>query len=943
MQLSPLRKNTLLGFLLLNLLHTLAIPTVLQGKIFHDVIEKRCGGCGCTDTTLLKLEQALGQLPNEQIETIEETRKEALKIDDLVLSYNAPIEGCACGSKRQLETGCGCPHDPVSKSAPIKQCSCSSKEPKFSRRSLPKVVGYENGPIGSVEQIGSVEIAHIRKSIDTEEDAASAGNAISNTVQQTAEGQLKVSAHTESRDTHYLHSDNGRIYVEYPKEIQQTIINPIYRRDASASPPLNVYLRHPSMGDWWAIDGPNFLQTYITTYGSSNFTAKHGLFGGLAHCYGLTHGSNYTHNLECVQVRKTLGTENSEHASFALTSLKNFVTLTDLIHDSMDLGFREAAQLIEALPYSRDWWKTYPSANKSQLAVDSIKSSVRDIILSELPWKTNDAWIEETDKIHTEALKSKKGAKLANADPGANSFSVNKWDQLFGTAVNLKDLDEGRGSPGYSPALGQDNADVMAEADRVVDYAQKLRSVIQDDTFSRSGELSWKVFFGLVEVVGEKSKLKPNAVAALETSTVSVGDFMDAIAQLGQHALQETVSEFFNGTHGLDIHELLGFGNLLGTDADKLVAYRDIYPLLLARLIYHKVLNQALLSDQVYITCTVNSAERPHQFGVYSTGSACAKDHSGPQDLKACLEGGDVCYMYRWKIPQRSGMISHNSKPEGICEWGAAPSNINATDIILSSVNGALEGLQDFRLRKDNTPLLSTKPTSIADIADASVPGVFSLPICYSDYSWNTPLHIVRKSRKWYQGACHRDDPYCYEAVPPCYCGPWGSQTKAVWDSIGFIEKSHRRDRGHRETGLCAKLIKKKIKDPLEAYVAYCRLGVRRVFSWTGSRINGMIVAQNGKDKYCDDIIGILERREYGSPEEIEPDVKYAIYCKILGDGRRCKMYKKMWNELTAPETTGAVESLEITEGEKDDMVQYESEFARLVLEEEAKNEGPEE
>jgi hypothetical protein len=266
-------------------------------------------------------------------------------------------------------------------------------------------------------------------------------------------------------------------------------------------------------------------------------------------------------------------------------------------------------------------------------------------------------------------------------------------------------------------------------------------------------------------------------------------------------------------------------------------------------------------------------------------------------------------------------------------------------EIILSSVNGALEGLQDFRLRKNNTPLLSTRTTSIADIADASVPGVFSVPICYSDYSWNTPLHIVRKRRKWFEGACYADDPYCYEAVPPCYCGPWGSQTKTVWDQIGFVEKYHRRDKGRREAGLCANLIKKKIKNPLEAYVAYCRLGVRRVFSWTGSRVNGMIVAHSGKDKYCDDIIGILERRGYGVPEEIEPEVKYALYCKILGDGRRCKMYKKLWNELKTPEAVGTVEeSPEITEREKEDMVQYESEFARLVLEEEKEeDEEPEE
>ena len=97
------------------------------------------------------------------------------------------------------------------------------------------------------------------------------------------------------------------------------------------------------MGDWWAMDVPGFLRTYISTYGNSEFTAKNGLFGGLAHCYGLGQAqaadpANLTHNIpdsadeECLHVRKTLGTDDSERASFTLTAMKNFIGLTDLVH-----------------------------------------------------------------------------------------------------------------------------------------------------------------------------------------------------------------------------------------------------------------------------------------------------------------------------------------------------------------------------------------------------------------------------------------------------------------------------------------------------------------------------------------------------------------------------------------------------------------------------------
>jgi len=361
MVLSTLRNNTLLGLLLLYLVCTLAIPTGFQEEGIHNVIEKQCGGCGCTGDVLLSPEpldqlpngqafapknnvknpsvpssEVLRQFLNEQIETIEKAQKEALEVDDIVRSDKAsPVEQYSCGSKGKSETCFGC-QGTVEESdvAMVKQCSCGSEgKSNISRRNLPRVVGYENGPIDSVKQIGGVETAHIRRSIDT--DAISLD---SNAVQQTAEGQLRVPAHNERQEAHYIrHSDNSRIHVEYPEELQQTTtsgkqVDAISRRHTSTASPPNANIHQPSMGDWWAIDGPAFLRTYITNYGNSNFTAKHGLFGGLAHCYGLAHGSNVTHTSECDQVRKTVGTEDNEQATFALTSLKNFVTLTDLVH-----------------------------------------------------------------------------------------------------------------------------------------------------------------------------------------------------------------------------------------------------------------------------------------------------------------------------------------------------------------------------------------------------------------------------------------------------------------------------------------------------------------------------------------------------------------------------------------------------------------------------------
>lgn len=96
-------------------------------------------------------------------------------------------------------------------------------------------------------------------------------------------------------------------------------------------------------------------------------------------------------------------------------------------------------------------------------------------------------------------------------------------------------------------------------------------------------------------------------------------------------------------------------------------------------MVYHKVLNEALLSDYVYVTCTADRGRFQHPFGAHTSRGNCAKDRSGPQDLKACVEGDDVCYMYRWMVPPRYNILPHNCKPQGIEEWTTAPFRTNAS------------------------------------------------------------------------------------------------------------------------------------------------------------------------------------------------------------------------------------------------------------------------
>jgi hypothetical protein len=99
----------------------------------------------------------------------------------------------------------------------------------------------------------------------------------------------------------------------------------------------------------------------------------------------------------------------------------------------------------------------------------------------------------------------------------------------------------------------------------------------------------------------------------------------------------------------------------------------------LSRRIFLKILNEALVSDTVYITCRSNRQSQPaYIFGGYATGVPCVSDRSGPQDLKACVEDDDTCYLYSWKEPLKfSPLVSHSSKPEGINTWRAEPFKID--------------------------------------------------------------------------------------------------------------------------------------------------------------------------------------------------------------------------------------------------------------------------
>lgn len=174
--------------------------------------------------------------------------------------------------------------------------------------------------------------------------------------------------------------------------------------------------------------------------------------------------------------------------------------------------------------------------------------------------------------------------------------------------------------------------------------------------------------------------------------------------------------------------------------------------------------------------------------------------------------------------------------------------------------------------------------SGIESLQDASTPGLFHIPVCFSRYNWNTQT-------SGFNTFCDTDSD-CVAKSFPCDCGPWGADTESVWRKMG-VWGSKKHDFYARD--LCPKQIQNKIEDPLERYASYCRLGIRRNSPWT--RVDGLRKFQ-GKDKYCEPILCTVEMQGAAAAAELNPEVAFSCMCKVKKGGRGCSMYGNMFDEL---------------------------------------------
>lgn len=322
--------------------------------------------------------------------------------------------------------------------------------------------------------------------------------------------------------------------------------------------------------------------------------------------------------------------------------------------------------------------------------------------------------------------------------------------------------------------------------------------------------------------------------------------------------------------------------------------------------IFYKALNAALNSQEIYISCTTdlqdtnisfkNPLKIPNPDKHNRPVNECDQDNTGPKSRKACI-GPAVCYLYRWN--DRGIIMSHTVEdPFGFEALSAEPWKLKASDIIISSFYSHILGLRDVQLAS-NLSVLNAGPT-VEQAADPSVPGMFTLPVCLSTYNWN--------SQTSKEGLLNDLNPFSTRKALPCYCGPLGADTVAVWRSMGITGTAATQQYAKV---ICPAQILVKIKDWLERYVAYCRLGIRR-----GSILKGV---KMGKDGLCELVVSELESKGVKSTLQLEPEHREAFKCKIQGNRKspKCKPYLDTGISRVWDETSEAIKARQLRELEE--------------------------
>ncbi|TGZ82925.1 hypothetical protein EX30DRAFT_347273 [Ascodesmis nigricans] len=546
------------------------------------------------------------------------------------------------------------------------------------------------------------------------------------------------------------------------------------------------------------------------------------------------------------------------------------------------------------MEYTNHWFNQLSSDDRYQLHVKNIQSLICSIFLTAIPWKSTTVWTREAEIAFREAAYLGSQAAFANSDQAAKSISPNKWDQLFETPVGVSQLDDIRRTDGVS-MIGDSEVDA---SNRKENEAMKVASerlaltgaaigIVKNESFEAAQGKTWATLKLLADYCAREAKYSHRLQDKLDGYTAR--EFYEASGILAMSSIEKAMAELASGRLKLGgsstpaVIDLLALGNLLDISTDKLLAEAAEADQHVANRLLQRAVNFALNEDKTWVTCTSDFMNRENK-KVFR----CEADTSGPQDCKACLAipKPQVCYLYQWTrvsvIPLlQNNDEGRNTKPVQFDHWKTR-FNINPTDTVISSVLGHDMQSPNYRLLPNELPMTNALNTSFGALSTAAAPGAFTLPICNSRHNFNS--HYLDPSTKDYRIDVDFSRHRAYGASKslPCNCGPWGSETESVWSAAGL----NLNDGWLAET--CQLDILKKIKSPIERYVALCRINRR-----------GSYIRKTGKAADCDAVINTIDRLGVQEEKEIDPLTRLAIHCQINGNTKgRCRAYRQTWTDL---------------------------------------------
>ncbi|KAI5838366.1 hypothetical protein DFP73DRAFT_635349 [Morchella snyderi] len=636
----------------------------------------------------------------------------------------------------------------------------------------------------------------------------------------------------------------------------------------------------PTTANYWTSETDKWLREFTLANTEEASFKDFGLFNFIAQkylgCDGFYRGyqgqfPRLICDIRCEDVvAKVHNVHEARRVFFVLSSAAALGEKATIIHESIQHVPKHVIELVKSMPVKG--WHDSPPEEVENILLETIKTTL--ITISPVLHKERTI-LEGRNALQVAKHYYDQACQVSHhAFKGDDDF---RFDKIFNSEYepSLTDLDfasKGHseigalipgGMPSYSP-LGR----AVSRWGSVLEDARSFVVMLESgEVHTAMGESSevFKRIFGADKHI-QSSRKSEAAIEKLLTTTA-----YEAKEKLTQSFLDvlRGASNTYHTLGATDISIILRPGHHLPSLNKKSITefQQASIERKVAREAFMKLFNNSLRLDPVYISCTRDIQSK-----------SCSSDRSGPQDLKFCAPGGYVCYMYQWKDrPTRN--YSRNTRPNGHENWNEKPWNIDVQHIIQSSFNNHMK-------KPCQEPTLAT-------LGEPKHTSHFKIPVCVSDYNWNTPIDA---------GLTCNTDINCHAKNLPCHCGAWGKDTMSVWKDIGLTESIHHH---YHSATVCPRQIRRRIHDDLERYVAFCKLDIRRGSS--KSRVDGHRRFQGG-DRYCDVIVNYIESMPedpvtHETPrsrdlDKIDPSVKYAFLCHIRKGGRGCQMYKKTFDDL---------------------------------------------